>query len=68
MGLISTYPEFEYCDTQSYEDNYYKWKDMSDYEAKCEARPVYTEEEGKSVFRKMYGYKALTGLNTNRVF
>jgi len=65
---VHPYPEFHYSDTQSYDENYYKWKDMSDYEAKQECRNPYTEDEGKSIFRKMWGYKALTGLNVNRVF
>lgn len=68
MLIEKPYEEFLYSDTQSYEANYFKWKDMSDWEAKQESRNPYTEDEGRSVFRKMWGYKALTGLNVNKVF
>lgn len=53
---FSPYKEFKYDVRKSYEMNYWIWKDMADYEAKCENRKYYTEEEGQSIFRKQYGY------------
>lgn len=64
---LQPYPEFEYVDSIDYENNYYKWKDMSDYEAKSDNRVPYSDKEGRSVFRKMWGYKALTGINKQAI-
>lgn len=65
---FAPYPEFKYDVRKSYEENYWKWKDMSDYEAKCECRKYYTEEEGKDIFRKMYGYHMPMNTNQSRLY
>tara|TARA_Y100000816_G_C26051136_1_gene551136 strand:+ start:768 stop:1034 length:267 start_codon:yes stop_codon:yes gene_type:complete len=56
MRELAPYKQFKYDVRKSYEMNYWIWKDMADYEAKCENRKYYTEEEGQSIFRKQYGY------------
>ena len=55
---IASYPEFEYNDTISYEDNFWRWRDMADYEAKCDQRPYYTIDEAKAKFQQLWGYKS----------
>tara|TARA_Y100001972_G_C7472286_1_gene240426 strand:- start:77 stop:277 length:201 start_codon:yes stop_codon:yes gene_type:complete len=55
---VESYPEFEYNDTMSYENNFWRWRDMADYEAKCSNQPYYTEEEAKKIFQQQWGYKS----------
>lgn len=52
------YQEFIYDDRQSYELNFWRWRDLADYEAKAENRPYYTETESKSLFQQQWGYKS----------
>ena len=56
-AIVDTFPVFRYIDTMSYNENYYRWKDMCDYEHKCCGDDYLSDEEGRKVFRKQYGYK-----------
>lgn len=55
---VESYPEFEYNDDMSYENNFWRWRDMADYEAKCSNQPYYTEQEAKKIFQQQWGYKS----------
>ena len=55
--VISAFPQFRYIDTMTYEENYYRWKDMCDYEHKCCGDDYLNDQEGRRIFRKQYGYK-----------
>ena len=53
---IQPHPEFIYDERKDYKTNYWKWRDMSNYEAKCENRLPYSEEQAKMLFQQQYGY------------
>lgn len=55
---IASYPEFEYNDKISYEDNFWRWRDMSDYERKCVSLPYYNKDEAIAKFQQLWGYKS----------
>tara|TARA_Y100000004_G_C8910798_1_gene410848 strand:+ start:249 stop:476 length:228 start_codon:yes stop_codon:yes gene_type:complete len=53
---IYAYPEFKYDDGDTYEHNYRRWKKANDIE--CEmGGDKYTDEQGRIVFAKLWGYK-----------
>lgn len=53
---IQPHPEFIYDERQDYKTNYWRWRDMSNYEAKSENRLPYSEERAKMLFQQQYGY------------
>tara|TARA_R100001460_G_scaffold28889_1_gene57591 strand:- start:1378 stop:1578 length:201 start_codon:yes stop_codon:yes gene_type:complete len=55
---VESYPEFEYNDALSYEDNFWRWRDMADYEAKSCNQPYYNRDEAVAKFQQMWGYKS----------
>ena len=55
---VESYPEFEYNDALSYEDNFWRWRDMSDYERKCVNLPYYNRGEAVAKFQQMWGFKS----------
>lgn len=54
---VKSFPEFRYVNSMSYEDNYYRWKDMLDNEYKWYGLPYKSSSEARSEFRKQWGYK-----------
>lgn len=54
---IKAFPEFKYIDTMSYQDNYYRWKDMNDAEQKWYGDKCLSGQEAEGIFRKQWGYK-----------
>ena len=56
-ATVVPFPTFRYIDTMSYEDNYYRWKNMLDDEYKWGNEPYMSDTEGRSLFRKQWGYK-----------
>ncbi len=55
--VFAPFPKFNYIDTMSYEDNYYRWKNMLDAEYKWANEKYLSDKEGRSQFRKQWGYK-----------
>ena len=55
---IASYPEFNYNDKISYEDNFWRWRDMADYEAKACNQPYYNRGEAVAKFQQMWGFKS----------
>ena len=55
---IRPHPEFIYDDRQDYKNNYWKWRDMSNHEAKAENRLPYSEEQAKMVFQQQHGHNS----------
>jgi len=49
--------EFKYDDNMSYEDNFGKWYNMNCAERSDYNERLYSEEEGKLVFKSMYKKK-----------
>ena len=49
--------EFKYNDNMSYEDNFSKWYNMNCAERLDYNERIYSEEEGKLVFKSMYKKK-----------
>ena len=56
-ATVVPFPTFRYIDTMSYEDNYYRWKNMLDDEYKWGGEPYISDTEGRNLFRKQWGYK-----------
>lgn len=49
--------EFKYNDNMSYDDNFSKWYNMNCAERLDYNERIYSEEEGKLVFKSMYKKK-----------
>ena len=49
--------EFKYNDNMSYDDNFSKWYNMNCAERSDYNERLYSEEEGKLVFKSMYKKK-----------
>lgn len=54
---IKAFPEFRYIDTMSYQENYYRWKDMNDAEHKWYGDKCLCSQEAEGIFRKQWGWK-----------
>lgn len=49
--------EFKYNDQYDYDTNFMIWRDLNDYERKCDQLPYRTEAEAMEIYQKQWGYK-----------